>query len=267
MNRIARYERTARQALLSLANHDDDPKTLHRLRTHLRRFQAYFEFAGDGRQAEILSSCVSDLSRLRTLHVFEKYLKQAGARQKDIDEIGHRIAATVEKMTRRRLYETVLTRLNGLQLPPSPSAPQWLQQRLRCARTGHVEALRALIAEASTCPRRQVLHALRLRLKTIRYQEEWVGGGSRRDRPLLRLLKRAQTVLGDYEDRVQFRKLAGHLSKRTRRRVKRDWRRAKKKARRLAPQLQAVVDGLMRCAMPRRDVTSRVTAGVGLSVR
>src|SRR5690348_9047774 len=125
MNRIARYERTARQALLSLANHDDDPKTLHRLRTHLRRFQAYFEFAGDGRQAEILSSCVSDLSRLRTLHVFEKYLKQAGARQKDIDEIGHRIAATVEKMTRRRLYETVLTRLNGLQLPPSPSAPQW----------------------------------------------------------------------------------------------------------------------------------------------
>jgi CHAD domain-containing protein len=130
-----------------------------------------------------------------------------------------------------------------------------------------VEALRALIAEASTRPRRQVLHALRLRLKTIRYQEEWVGGTSRRDRPLLRLLKRAQTVLGDYEDRVQFRKLAGHLSKRTRRRAKRDWRRAKKKARRLAPQLQAVVDELMRRAMPRPDVTSRVTAGVGLSVR
>jgi hypothetical protein len=267
MNRLARYERTARQALRSLATYDDSPKTLHRLRTHLRRIQAYLDFAGDVHQAEIVSSCVSELSRLRTLHVFEAYLKETGARQRDIDEIQRRIASTVEKMKRRGLYETVLTRLDGLQMPPSPSAPHWLQQRLRFARDGHVEALRGLMAKASARPRRRVLHALRLRLKTIRYQEEWAATESRQDRSLLRLLKRAQTVLGDYEDRAQFRKLAGDLSGRTRRRVKKDWRRTRKKARRLAPQLHTVVYQLMRRAMPRRAVTSRATAAFRVSVR
>jgi hypothetical protein len=256
MNRIAHYDRTARQALRSLANDDDSPKTLHHLRTHLRRLQAYLDLSGGVRQAEILSSCVSELSRLRTLHVFEEYLKGTGARRKDIDEIRRRIAATVEKIRRRRLYEKMVSRLNGLQIPPSPSAPHWLQQRLRSVRLGHVEALRELMAASSKRPRRRVLHALRLRLKTIRYQEEWAASKSRRDRTLLSQLKRAQTVLGDYEDRVQFRKLAGDLSGRTRTRVKKDWRRARKKARRLASRLQAVADRLMRHAMPRRIVSS-----------
>jgi CHAD domain len=260
MNRIAHYDRTARQALRSLANDHDSPKTLHHLRTHLRRLQAYLDLSGDVRQTEILSSCVSELSPLRTLHVFEEYLKRTDARRKDIEEIRRRIAAAADKMRRRRVYENMVSRLNGLQIPPSPSAPHWLQQRLRGARHGHLEALRELMTAASKRPRRRVLHALRLRLKTIRYQEEWAAGKSRRDRTLLSQLKRAQTVLGDYEDLVQFRKLARDLSGRTRTRVKKDWRRARKKARRLASRLQAVVDRLMRHAVPRRTVSSGAPA-------
>jgi hypothetical protein len=256
MDPVARYESTARQALLALSNDDRRPKTVHLLRTSLRRLQAYLELAGEFHQAHVLSTCVSELSPLRTLHVFEQYLKDTGACRKDIDTIGRKIAKTTARLKRRRVGNRIVERLNSLHIPPSPSPPHWMQQQLRSAREAHAGALRDMIAEASICPRRRLLHALRLRLKSIRYQEEWASGGSRHDRHLLSLLKRAQTVLGDYEERVQFRKLEANLGRRARKRLKKDWRRARKRARLVPPQLVTVMHRLMRKAIPRQVVPS-----------
>ena len=108
MDRVARYESTARQALLTLSNDAPRPKTVHVLRTSLRRLQAYLELTGEFNQAHVMSSCVSELSRLRTLHVFERYLKDAGARRKDIDTIGRRIAKTTARLKRGRVCNRIL---------------------------------------------------------------------------------------------------------------------------------------------------------------
>src|SRR3989475_9863589 len=55
------------------------PETVHRLRTHLRRLQAYAEFLQRPRIAARLADCVSWLSDLRTLYVFQQFLRRRGA--------------------------------------------------------------------------------------------------------------------------------------------------------------------------------------------
>src|SRR5438093_8979954 len=68
------------RALLKPPFHSE---TVHRLRTHLRRLQAYAEFLQRPRIAARLADCVSWLSDLRTLYVFQQFLRRRGASAPD----------------------------------------------------------------------------------------------------------------------------------------------------------------------------------------
>jgi hypothetical protein len=269
MDRVERYRSTARQALVALLRETGSPRTLHRLRTHLRRLQAYLELAGEVDQARLLSDRVSGLSRLRTLHVFERYLTTIDAPAKDIRPVARCIAKVTRKVTHSHVYEDLIEQLDRLQIRSAAIPPRWMQERLRLSRMQHAEAVRKLIMEATAHPRRRCLHALRLRIKSIRYQEEWADCRSGRARDLLRILKHAQTVLGKYEERVQFTKLATKMELRSVCTVDKDRRRARKRARTLPSQLMTIVERLrvkaMQAredgAMPRRTQRARAYAG------
>src|SRR5260370_37915693 len=55
------------------------PETVHRLRTHLRRLQAYAEFLQRPRIAARLADCVSWLSDLQAVYGFQQRLRRPGA--------------------------------------------------------------------------------------------------------------------------------------------------------------------------------------------
>src|SRR5437879_13460714 len=55
------------------------PETVHRLRTHLRRLQAYAEFLQRPRIAARMAGCLSWLSELRVLVVLHLLLRGRGA--------------------------------------------------------------------------------------------------------------------------------------------------------------------------------------------
>src|SRR5213593_4443055 len=92
------------RALDSLLAGHSRQKTLHRLRTHLRRLQAYLELVGEDRNAQIMAKCVSRLSSLRTLQVFQRYLTQLGAPNSDVRKVKDCIRRRRAKLDRKRVY-------------------------------------------------------------------------------------------------------------------------------------------------------------------
>lgn len=236
-DRPARYRAVVLQALTRLSGGDTDSATLHRARTHLRRLQAYLELVGEDRNAGTVARCVMRLSKLRTLQVFERYLAKLDAPRSDRKAVKRCLRATREKLERTHTYAAIERIVRRHALPPTPGNLDWLAERMQAARHAHADALRQLTVEVGAKPRRKTLHRLRLLIKSIRYQEEWA-----LDRPyampvLVRRLKHAQTVLGDYEDLVQFRKLARSLDLRSSPTIKKNWRKARKRARALPAHL------------------------------
>ena len=122
---------------------------------------------------------------------------------------------------------------------PTPSAP--LAERVQRSRNAHADTLRRLIAESGAVPRRKVLHRIRLELKTIRYQEERLLRRPASLPGLIRQLRRLQTVLGEYEDLVQFRKLARSLDLRCASEMDEPWRQARQRARAVPAHLSNVL--------------------------
>jgi len=236
-DRPVRYRAVVLQALARLSDGETDHATLHRTRTHLRRLQAYLELVGEERNADTIARCVVRLSKLRTLHVFAQYLKTHDAPRSDRKTVKRRLRATREKLERAGAYARIERIVRRHALPPTPANPEWLAERMKAARHAHADALRQLVARAGARPRRKTLHRLRLLIKSIRYQEEWA-----LDRPyampaLVRRLKHVQTVLGDYEDLVQFRKLTRSLGLRSSAIITQHWRKARKRARALPADL------------------------------
>ena len=111
-----------------------------------------------------------------------------------------------------------------------------MADRMEKLRREHAESLHERISEATANPRRKTLHALRLKIKPIRYQEDWALDQAYARPEIVSRLKRAQSVLGDYEERAQFRKLARTLHLKSYARILKDWRRAKTRARTLPAQ-------------------------------
>ena len=236
-DRPFRYRAVVLQALARLSGGDTDPATLHRARTHLRRLQAYLELVGEDRNADRIARCVMRLSKLRTLQVFERYLSKLNAPRSDRKAVKRRLRVTRDKLERTHTYAAIERIVRRHALPPTPGNLDWLAERMRAARHAHADALRQLTAEVDAKPRRKTLHRLRLLIKSIRYQEEWA-----LDRPyampaLVQRLKHAQAVLGDYEDLVQFRKLARSLDLRSSTVIKKHWRKARTRARALPAHL------------------------------
>ncbi len=238
------YRTIALRALARLSEDDSRPKPLHRLRTHLRRLQAFLELTGEDRFAEVMADCVASLSRLRTLQVFQQYLARQGAPASDLRRVKSRIRTCRKKLRRKQVYHKIERRLGQGAVVSRPASASWPVERLRPLRAEHAKALRDLLAEAAGDPRRKTLHALRLRIKAIRYQEEWAfqQGMGRPD--LIKRLKDLQSLLGTYEERAEFRRLAKKLALKSRPAVIKHWRQARKRARAVVGELSEVVEAL-----------------------
>jgi CHAD domain-containing protein len=238
------YKAVALRTLASLAGGDRRTRTLHLLRTHLRRLQAFLELVGEEDNAEVIAGCVGRLSRLRELQVFEGYLQRIDAPKRDRRKVAERLDALHAKTLGKHVYRKIQAAVKHHALPPVPTTKDWMAARMATLRRRNAEKLRQLIARAEASPRRKVLHELRLTIKTIRYQEEWVLGRPFARPEVIAWLKQAQSVLGAYEDLAAFRKLAAKWALRSGDRIKKDWRRARKKARAVPAGLHAQLDHL-----------------------
>lgn len=263
--RAPHYQAVALRALASLEGGDRRMKTLHRLRTHLRRLQAFLELVGEDDNAEVIAGCVARLSRLRALQVFEWYLEQMDAPKRDRKKIGARLEALHARLGRKHVYRKIQGAVKHHALPPVPSSQDWMAARMATLRRRNAERLRQLIAKAESSPRRKTLHNLRLTLKTIRYQEEWALGRPYARPEVTAWLKQAQTALGKYEDLAEFRKLAAAWDLRSAGAIEKAWRRARKRARALPARLLPRLDGLagrrLRLVPARPLPAKRATAG------
>lgn len=242
--RIARYRHVILGALSALEE-GAGQKTLHRLRTHLRRMQALLELMGEDRKAEETSRWISRLSRLRTLQVLRGYLSDTDARARDRRKVRKRIRQAQAALRKKRVYEKIERFVRDETHIPG-ATPNELDRRLAGSRSANTESLRDLAADAAASPKRKRLHALRLKIKSIRYQEEW----ARTDvltsdlSHLIRQLRRMQSILGAYEDLAEFRQLARKMGLDIRTRITKDWRRARRRARRIQENLEPVVEAL-----------------------
>lgn len=243
-DRASRYQTVALHALARLSAGDARPKTVHRLRTHLRRLQAYLELVGEDRNAEIMANCVSRLSPFRTLQVFDRYLTRLRASPSDVRTVKDCIRKKRAKLDRTQAYLKIERRVRRHALPPTPASPDWMADRMEKLRREHAKTLHDLISEATASQRRKALHALRLRIKSIRYQEEWALDQAYARPEIVRRLKRAQSVLGDYEELAQFRKLARTLGLKSYAKIVKDWRRSRNRARRLPTRLTGLIGAL-----------------------
>jgi CHAD domain-containing protein len=235
-----RHLTTARRAIADLRTGHTKPETLHRLRTHLRRLQAYLELIGESAAAQELGRCVSRSSRLRTLEVFEQYMAKVGATRHDRRQVKKRIRQRQSKLARHGTYEVIDQTLQGVS-PQAGFQAEWLAYRLETLRREHTESLRRLQVKLQKRPGRKRLHQLRLLLKTIRYQEEAVLGGPFGRPRLVQRLKRLQGVLGAYEDYAQFRKWGRAWKLSIRPRIRKDWRVARRQARGIGQNLESVI--------------------------
>ncbi len=242
--RAARYQAVALSALASLSSGDMRPQTLHRLRTHLRRLQAYLELMGENRDAKAISKCVSRLSRLRTLHAFEQYLTRLGATESDLWIIRDRIRTTLATLERKDTFWKIEHNVHWHSLSAAQANPDWMMERLHTLRRANAVALRELTAKAADNPRRKTLHTLRLRIKSIRYQEEWALDQVYARPDLVNQLKRVQSVLGRYEERAQFRKLARALDLESYAKIVKGWSRARTRARAILQELTGIIEEL-----------------------
>ncbi len=215
------------------------PETVHRLRTHLRRLQAYAEFLQRPRTAARLAECVSWLSDLRALYVFQQRLRRRVASVPDRSRVGVAVRDEEWVVARAGYPEAIRMRLVGLSVSRMRRSTDFLTERLASLsreRTARLDAaLRGLSPEAT----RKELHRLRLLIKSLRYQEEIALEAGRGNPGTVAALKRLQRTLGDYCDRDQFRRLAKKLDLDCRSEMKKEYRRYRERARaavrRLAP--------------------------------
>lgn len=235
---LARKHRTVvLSALTSLNKGDARPRTLHRLRTHLRRLQAYSELVGEQANARIMAECVSHFSPLRTLDVLEAYLMKHCAPISDLKKVRKRIRAKRTKLHRNQVYAEVRRLVTQHALPPVPGAENWLNTRMLELRELNSRALRDLAVHASEDTSRKTLHELRLTLKSVRYQEEWVVREPLGCPEFVAWLKEAQRILGEFEELGQFRKLARKWKLDSREEIERNYSRARLRAQTLPAEL------------------------------
>lgn len=238
------HQATVLRLLRQMSTGNEHAETIHAIRTHCRRLQALLELYGEARRARAIADCVGLLSKLRALQVFRQYLIRCDARQKDLAVVKDRIMKQARKLTRTEAYRTIERVVSKQALPAIASPPQSWTHRLDELRHKHECVLKQLISAASDKPRRKRLHALRLALKTIRYQTEWLPGRATARQDLLSQFKRVQTILGRYEELADFHRWSRTLSQPVRKRITKDWKRARKRARRVPGTMSWLLNAL-----------------------
>jgi CHAD domain-containing protein len=219
-----------------------DAALVHEIRMGLRRLQAYREVLGDQAAAKVLADCTSKLSRLRTLQVFSAYLEDEGAPRRDRRKVEKAVEEEYLRLQHKEAFRKIERRVRRYGLPLANALPP---ADADDAGEAAEAALDKALTRAEARPRRKRLHALRLRVKTVRYLVEWLTHEHARPSPRLAGLKRAQSVLGAYEERAEFRKLARKLDLDSASRIKKDWRRARRRARKTPKKLRlALLDAV-----------------------
>jgi CHAD domain-containing protein len=141
------------------------------------------------------------------------------------------------KLTRAQTYRKIEQAVWKQALPMITPPGLSLKHRLEVLRHEHERLLSRLIEKALEKPRRKRLHALRLALKTIRYQTEWLPGQAAAKQDGLKRIKQVQALLGRYEEMADFRRWGKRLNLTVQARIERDWKRARRRARRVPEEL------------------------------
>lgn len=207
------------------------PETVHRLRTHLRRLQAYAEFMQRPKTVDALAQSVTRLSRLRMLDVFHRYLRRRKADAQDVRRVVWALREEETKVAHAGYVEAIRIVLEGMSLARMRRPDDVLAGRLESLGRGHADQLSAALRGLSVEAKRKELHRLRLLVKSLRYQEEIALETAWGNPRSVAALKRLQRTLGDYCDRDQFRRMARKLKLACRGELQKEYRRYRKLAR------------------------------------
>ncbi len=240
----AAYQATVLRLIRHAMAGDGTADTIHSIRTHCRRLQALLELCNNRDRAAVMARTVSRLSRLRALQVFRQYLMKIEAPESDIIAVEAWIVEREHKLTRAQTYRKIEQAVWKQALPMITPPDLSLKHRLEVLRHEHERLLSRLIEKAMEKPRRTRLHALRLALKTIRYQTEWLPGQAAAKQDGLKRIKQVQALLGRYEEMADFRRWGKRLNLTVQTRLERDWKRARRRARRVPGGLGWLLDAL-----------------------
>lgn len=207
------------------------PETVHRLRTHLRRLQAYAELMQRPKTANALAKGVTRLSRLRTLDVFHRYLRRRRAGAEDVRCVAWALREEETKVAHAGYVEAIRTLLERTSLARIHRRDDFLAVRLESLGREHADCLSAALRGLSVEAKRKELHRLRLLVKSLRYQEEIALETAWGNPRSVAALQRLQRTLGDYCDRDQFRRLARKMKLACRAEMQKEYRRYRKLAR------------------------------------
>ena len=206
-------------------------ETVHRLRTHLRRLQAYAELMQRPKAASSLAKCVTWLSRLRTLDVFHRYLRRRRADAEDVRRVAWALREEETKVVHTGHLEMIQALLETTSIARMRRPDDFLTVRLESFSREHANRLNAALRRLSAEAKRKELHRLRLLVKSLRYQGEVALDTPWGDPRTVAALKRLQRTLGDYCDRDQFRRLARKMGLACRGEMQKEYRRYRKLAR------------------------------------
>ena len=240
----AGYQETVLRLMRQLMAGHGHSDTVHAIRTHCRRLQALLELCGDGPRAAVMAQSVRRLSKLRALQVFRQYLITIDAPQSDIDAVDEWIIKREQKLSRTQAYYKIEQAVWKQALPTIAFPNRSLSARFETLCHEHERRLERLIQAAADEPRRKRLHALRLALKTIRYQTEWLPGRPEHKQALLKRIKKVQTLLGRYEELADFKRWRKGLTVAAQGKIRKDWKRARKRARAVPDNLSWLIDAL-----------------------
>lgn len=225
------YQSTVLQLVGRLISEEEPPEVVHAIRTHIRRLQALLELYGDADNARLMARKVRRLSKLRALQVFRQYLITIDACPSDLALVDARIHKQVQKLRQAAAYEKIAQAVRDYAIPSATESDLFLLERLESVRHDHQQRCRRLIEAARDSPTRKRLHALRLRLKTIRYQREWFAQQTVPNRAFLKQLIRLQGLLGTYEELADFRRWGKRLSATVQKQIRKEWKKSRKRAR------------------------------------
>ncbi|MCC2643638.1 MAG: uncharacterized protein K0S45_4051, partial [Nitrospira sp.] len=194
--------------------------------------------------AAVMAENVRRLSKLRALQVFLQYLEKIEAPQAEMRAVQAWIAKNDQKLRRKQTYRQIEQAVWKHAFPTIAQDGLSLHGRLELLRHVHLHDLERMMEAASEKPRRKRLHALRLALKTVRYQTEWLPGRPEPKQELVKRIKQVQALLGRYEELADFRCWGKELGMSVRPRIRKDWKRARKRARAVPTDLNWLVDAL-----------------------
>ena len=229
--RAAEYHARAVTFAHALRKPPFHPETVHRLRTHLRRLQAYAEFLQRPIVAARLAQSVTWLSRLRTLDVFSRHLRRRKAPAKDLRRVAWALKEEAMMVAYAGRLEAIRSMLTKMTLARMRRPVAFVENRLSALRGETSEQLAAALLKLSPEATRKELHRLRLLVKSLRYQEEIALETAWGDPRRMAAFKRLQRTLGDYCDRDQFRRLAKKMNLACRGELKQEYRRYRDRAR------------------------------------